>query len=98
MESRLPRQEWPGATSGAAARNAAASAICKDKSEDCTKASPYQLKQAGITDAHKFKTEYGAVPNSQFDICACKNGSIIIKAVGTCGASGPSITTVERWK
>jgi len=65
---------------------------------DCTKASPWQLKQAGISDAHAFKNEYQATPNSRFDICACKDGSIVIKDVGMCGSSGPSIPTYVRWK
>ena len=73
---------------------------CKDKDDkdDCTKASKYQLKSAGITDEHEFKTDWGAVPNSRFDICACKDGSIVIKATGQCGRSGPSIPTDRRWK
>jgi hypothetical protein len=54
--------------------------------------------QAGIEDPHEFKTDYGAVPNSRFDLCACKDGSILIKAVGSCGKSGPGITTHARWK
>jgi RHS repeat-associated protein len=64
----------------------------------CSKASPHQLKGAGISDAHRFKTEWGAVPNSRFDICACKDGSIIIKGVGGCGTPGPGIGTDARWK
>jgi hypothetical protein len=54
--------------------------------------------QAGVTDPHEFKTDYGAVPNSRFEICACKDGSVVIKAVGTCGKPGPSIPTHVRWK
>lgn len=65
---------------------------------DCEKARPYQLKQAEISDPHTFKTEYGAVPNSRFDICACKDGSIVIRAQGQCGQSGPTTATYERWK
>jgi len=65
---------------------------------DCTKASPYQLLSAGITDEHEFKNEHGARPNSRFDICACKDGSVVIKAQGGCGSRGPSIETGHRWK
>jgi len=87
-----------GAAAGAAAGDAAASAVCDKDEPDCKKATPWQLVQAGIEDAHEFKTDYGAVPNSRFDICACKDGSIVIKAVGSCGKSGPGITTHARWK
>lgn len=64
---------------------------------DCKKASDYQLRKAGIENAHKFKDDHDARPNSRFDICACKDGSIIIKATRTCGMSGPSIGTDRRW-
>jgi hypothetical protein len=66
--------------------------------EDCEKARRFHLAAAGITDEHAFKTQWGAVPNSRFDICACRDGSIVIKAVGQCGKSGPSIQTDRRWK
>jgi hypothetical protein len=70
---------------------------CEDNTE-CSKASRYQLGQAGITDEHGFKTEWGAVPNSRYDICACKDGSIVIKAQGQCGKSSPKIETDASWK
>ena len=70
----------------------------KDDSEDCQKATPWQLKAAGVGNEHDFKTEWGAVPNSRFDICACKDGSVVIKAVGHCGRPGPSIPTDRRWR
>ena len=66
--------------------------------DGCNKATPWQLKAAGIEDAHAFKSEYGAVPNSRFDICACKDGSIVIKAQGMCGKPSAMIQTFERWK
>ena len=69
-----------------------------ENDKNCSKASKHQLRQAGIFDEHGFKTEYGAVPNSRFDICACKDGSIIIKAQGGCGSPGPSIPTYTNWK
>ncbi len=69
---------------------------------DCSKATPWQIKiilaKAGVIDEHAYKDEYGAVPNSSFDICACKDGSVVIKNVGGCGRPGPAIPTYERWK
>ena len=76
-------------------------AVAEDEecnSRDCEKARPYQLERAGIGNAHKFKTGWGAVPNSRFDICASKDGSIVIRAQGECGRSGPTTATYERWK
>jgi RHS repeat-associated protein len=89
-----------GALAGGAVGGWIGSKVCgeDDNSRGCSKATPWQLKSAGIDDAHKFKSEWGAVPNSRFDICACKDGSIIIKAVGMCGMSGPGIETVHYWK
>ena len=57
--------------------------LCKP--DDCHKASKWELRQAGINDEHKYKTENGAIPNSHFDICKCKDGSIRIAKVGQCG-------------
>jgi RHS repeat-associated protein len=88
----------PGAIGGAALGNKLADEICDDDDQNCSKASHWQLLQAGITDAHAFKTDWGAVPNSRFDICACTDGAIVIKAQGACGQSGPSIPTGSRWK
>jgi hypothetical protein len=65
---------------------------------DCKKATRYQLRKAGITDAHAFKDEYDAVPTSKFEICACKDGTIRIKRTGQCGRPGPSILTDAKWK
>jgi RHS repeat-associated protein len=75
-------------------------AICREKPEDpeCSKASRWQLKQARIQDEHAFKTEWGAVPNGHFDICACKDGSIQIKVQGQCGKPGAGIITDARWR
>jgi len=56
-----------------------------DKKPDCRKASSWDLKQAGITDEHAYKTDHGAVPWSSFDICKCKDGTIRIARVGQCG-------------
>jgi len=88
-----------GAIVGGMAGDQAADSLCEDGDKDCSKATPWQLAQAGITDPHEYKTDYGAIPNSAFDICACKDGSIVIKAVGMCGYSGgPEIPTYETWK
>lgn len=65
---------------------------------DCTKATPYHPSRAGIFSPHAFKSDWGGVPNSRFDICACKDGSIVIKPTGTCGQSTPEIPTDRRWK
>lgn len=70
----------------------------KDKSEDCEMARPWQLSKAQIYDPHSFKDEWGARPNSLFDICACKDGSIVIKGHGICGRPGPAIITDKRWR
>jgi RHS repeat-associated protein len=76
---------------------------CEEENKDCSKASKYQLKKAGILgrdyiDEHDFKTAWGAWPNRLFDICACKDGSIVIRAQGQCGQSGPTIATDATWK
>jgi hypothetical protein len=57
----------------------------KDCKMDCKFASPAQLAAAEIDDGEGFKIEYGAVPTSKYDICACKDGSIAIFAHGQCG-------------
>jgi uncharacterized protein RhaS with RHS repeats len=74
-----------------------ASEECTDD-KSCTKASRFQLQQAGITDEHGFKSDWGATPNSRFDICACKDGTIVIKAQGECGKPGAAIQTDANWK
>jgi hypothetical protein len=67
---------------------------------ECQKATPYQLKSAGINNQHEFKEdEYQAKPSSRFDICACKDGSIVIKDVDMCGKPGGIWeVTHSRWK
>jgi RHS repeat-associated protein len=87
-----------GAAVGGIAGDKLADAVCESDEPNCKKASSWQLLQAGILDAHEFKDDYNARPNSRFDICACKDGSIVIKAVGGCGKPGPSIPTHARWK
>ena len=69
-----------------------------ESNKQCKKATPFQLSKANISSEHEFKAEWGAIPNSRFDICACKDGSVVIKAVGGCGRPGPEIPTDARWK
>jgi hypothetical protein len=57
----------------------------ENKKPDCRKATKWDLKQAGILDEHRYKREHGAIPESRFDICKCKDGSIRIARVGQCG-------------
>jgi transglutaminase-like putative cysteine protease len=66
---------------------------------DCSFASKFQLREAGIEDEHQYKTDYAAVPWSSYDICACKDGSIAIFRVKQCGQMNAlwEVTT-ERWK
>lgn len=74
---------------------------CKDKNtKDCQKASDWQLSQAGISDPQQFKRDHlgDRAPISKYDLCACKDGSIVIKQQGQCGSSGPSIDTGVKWK
>ena len=73
---------------------------CDDKGPECTKASPFQLRNAGISDEHSFKQDYFGkkAPVSRYDICACKDGSIVIKLRGQCGKPGPTVDTGRTWK
>jgi len=73
---------------------------CEQNDTDCTKASPWQLTRAGIADPHEFKRDFlgPKAPISKWDIGACKDGSIVIKARGQCGKPGPSIETGYQWK
>ncbi len=76
---------------------------CPDKEKNCSKASKYQLRRAGIPgpeykNEHDFKDAWQATSNRFYDICACSDGSIVIRAQGQCGRSGPTIPTDERWK
>lgn len=65
---------------------------------DCTKASEWQLRAAGITDEHSYKQDQVGKAGGAYDICACKDGSIVLRGVGKCGRSGPTITTGDNWK
>ena len=69
-----------------------------DDSKDCEFARKFHLDRAKIRNEHQFKDEHGALPNSLFDICACRDGSIVIRNHGQCGRSGPTISTDYRWK
>ena len=67
----------------------------------CKKANKHHLKKAGIRDPHRFKTEYGYIPNSRFDICACPDGRIIIAPQGQCGRIDENIDIEDtgiKWK
>jgi hypothetical protein len=49
---------------------------------------------------HQVKTDYGAIPNSKYDICACRNGSIVIWEHDMCGRIPidiPPIITHYSW-
>lgn len=65
---------------------------------DCEYARRWHLDKAGIDDEHRFKDEWSAWPNARYDICACKDGTIVIRGHGTCGKPGPTIRTDKRWK
>jgi len=57
------------------------------------------LDSARIDDPHAFKADYVGKSNlSAWDICACSDGSISIKPVGTCGTGVPGIETHATWK
>ena len=76
-----------------------ASYLSDDDEPDCEEASPWQLKKAGISDPHAVKDEHGAKPWSRFDLCACSDGSIVIKPHGMCNGAGPVWdVTRYRWK
>lgn len=68
------------------------------KEPDCVRASAFHLANAGITDAEEFKKEYVGNAGGRFDICACKDGSISLAAVGQCGRPGSKISTGVTWK
>jgi hypothetical protein len=71
----------------------------EDCKMDCSFASAFQLKAAGIEDGHAYKDSYAAIPNSRYDICACKDGSIAIFRTKQCGQMNALWeVTFERWK
>jgi len=74
--------------------------FCKedDTSKKCSKASAWQLRVAGIVDEHDFKEDFVKGSVSKYDICACEDGSIVIRARGLCGKSGPTVGTGNSWK
>ena len=90
------------AAAAAAASKAVTDSVCSDSSgngnDNCSKASTYQLKKAGIYDEHELKGEWVGAAVSRYDICACKDGSMKLKAVGQCGQSGPGIDIGIKWK
>ncbi len=74
------------------------------KYKDCEFAGGWRLKRilerSGAKDAHEFKEWYvgHGAKVSQYDICACKDGSVVIKARGQCGKPGPAFETGVNWK
>lgn len=68
--------------------------------KSCEKASKWQLSAAGIKDEHDFKADVTGSSRhvAQYDICACSDGTIVLRRVGQCGRSGPTIETGETWK
>ena len=55
----------------------------------CSKASSWDLKNAGITDAHAYKEDILGTKKglSAWDICKCKDGIFRLAPVGTCSTS-----------
>ena len=79
--------------------------ICRDSEKDqpekrhCSKATKWQLGAAGISDEHGFKEDYaGRGRIAQYDICACDDGTIVLRKAGQCGRSGPTIPTNDKWR
>src|SRR4029077_15042450 len=79
-----------GAAAGAVAGNAIAAESCSNE-PDCVRASAFHLAGAKINDPEEFKKGYVGNAGGTFDICACKDGTIVLAAVGQCGRSGPKI-------
>ena len=66
---------------------------------ECSKATKDQLKMAGLDGIEEeFKVDWTGGPSSLFDICACKDGAIVIAEVGTCGRTKNFISTGVTWK
>jgi hypothetical protein len=72
----------------------------EDEDDECEYAGEWRMNQAGIPDPHQFKKDFlgDKAKISHWDICACKDGSIKIKARGSCGKPGGSIETGYTWK
>lgn len=68
--------------------------------DDCEEARRWQLDSARIRRGreHQFKSDWQAEPNSEYDICACKDGRIVIKRRKMCGKPGGVIPTDRSWK
>jgi RHS repeat-associated protein len=87
------------ATSNILAWGALLTAVIEKLNDECRKATKFHLKAAKIYESeHDFKAAHQAVPPSRYDICACKDGSIVIKGQGQCGRSGGGIETGYRWR
>jgi RHS repeat-associated protein len=84
---------------GAAATYWICSTQASPDKKQCSKASKWQLAAAGISDEHEFKEDHaGRGRIAQYDICACDDGTIILRKAGQCGRSGPTIPTDTKWK
>jgi hypothetical protein len=57
----------------------------------------FHFAGAGIFDPEEFKRDFVGNAGGKFDICACKDGSIVLAAVGQCGRPGPKIGTGVTW-
>ena len=88
----------PPVTTNPSNNSATKDESCDDDKVSCSKASGYQLEQAGIDNEHEFKDEFVSTGGSRYDICACTDGSIKIAGHGQCGRSGPKIDTWAKWK
>jgi len=67
------------------------------KEPDCVRATGFHFAGAGIFDPEEFKRDFVGNAGGKFDICACKDGSISLAAVGQCGKPGPKIGTGATW-
>jgi RHS repeat-associated protein len=67
------------------------------KEPDCVRATGFHFAGAGIFDPEEFKRDFVGNAGGKFDICACKDGSIVLAAVGQCGRPGPKIGTGTTW-
>lgn len=79
--------------------------ICEedDSEKKCKTATDFHLRpkiipNAGYKDEHDFKRWNHTEPFQDYDICACEDGSVVIRGVKQCGKQDPTIPTYDRWK
>ncbi len=81
--------------------------VCEedDSKKRCKTATNFHLRpkiipNEGYVDEHDFKETFlgRGAQVKLYDICACDDGSIVIRDHGLCGYSGPTIPTYEWWK